>query len=76
MALKIYKWQPWKTCVFNNVVFSLLLKLHQIEEVGRLPNWDSLFTQDTIFYQLLIGMNNMHGEGGKPVPWSLNQCTK
>ena len=40
--------------------FSLLLKLHQVLVVRGLPNWDSLFTQNTLIHQLLIDMNTMH----------------
>ena len=38
-----------KTCVYNIMLcFSLLLKLHQIEEVLGLPNLESLFTENTL----------------------------
>ena len=45
--------------------FLLLLNLHLIEEVHGFPNWDSLFTQNTLFHQLFIDINNMYGEGGE-----------
>ena len=56
--------------------FSLLLKLHYIEEVCGLPKWDSLFIQNTLFHQLSMDMKNMHGEGDKGMSWSLPSLHK
>ena len=65
-----------ETLCILSLCFYLLLKLHQLEEVHGLPNWDSLFTENTLSHQFVNDMNNLHGEGEKEVPWSLNPGTR
>ena len=54
-----------RICVYNIMLcLSLLLKLHKIEEVHGLLNWETIFTENTL-PNFLDNMNNLHGEGKK-----------